>query len=125
MVPSLASFSRPRTDPSGRLAVQILELGRGDGQLLPREPELANRAGGVAEPVEEAREALLEEAVSLFPETVVIIMTGFGSIQSAVEAMSKGAYWYFAKPFQLADLVIRGNRRVGRKRGFDRHNPQL
>jgi DNA-binding NtrC family response regulator len=61
-------------------------------------------------------EALLEEAVSLFPETVVIIMTGFGSIQSAVEAMSKGAYWYFAKPFQLADLVMQVERGLKERR---------
>jgi DNA-binding NtrC family response regulator len=37
-------------------------------------------------------ETILEEAVSLFPETVVIVMTGFGNIQSAVEAIRKGAY---------------------------------
>ena len=34
---------------------------------------------------------ILEEALSLFPETIVILMTGFGNIQSAVEAMRKGA----------------------------------
>ena len=52
-------------------------------------------------------EALLEEALSLFPETVVIVMTGFGNIQSAVEAMRRGAYDYLPKPFQLAELVLR------------------
>ncbi len=52
-------------------------------------------------------EALLEEAVSLFPETVVIVMTGFGNIQSAVEAIRKGAYDYLPKPFELAELVMR------------------
>ncbi len=52
-------------------------------------------------------ETILEEAVSLFPETVVIVMTGFGNIQSAVEAIRKGAYDYIPKPFQLAELVMR------------------
>ena len=52
-------------------------------------------------------EAILEEAISLFPETIVIVMTGFGNIQSAVEAIRRGAYDYLPKPFQLAELVMR------------------
>jgi DNA-binding NtrC family response regulator len=52
-------------------------------------------------------ETILEEAISLFPETVVIIMTGFGNIQSAVEAIRRGAYDYLPKPFQLDELVMR------------------
>ena len=52
-------------------------------------------------------EAVLEEARSLFPETIVIVMTGFGNIQSAVEAIRKGAYDYLPKPFQLSELVMR------------------
>ena len=52
-------------------------------------------------------EAILEEALSLFPETIVIVMTGFGNIQSAVEAIRRGAYDYLPKPFQLAELVMR------------------
>jgi two-component system, NtrC family, response regulator AtoC len=52
-------------------------------------------------------EAILEEAISLFPETVVIVMTGFGNIQSAVEAIRRGAFDYLPKPFQLDELVMR------------------
>jgi DNA-binding NtrC family response regulator len=52
-------------------------------------------------------EAILEEAISLFPETIVIVMTGFGNIQSAVEAIRRGAYDYLPKPFQLDELVMR------------------
>lgn len=52
-------------------------------------------------------EVILEEAHSLFPEAIVIVMTGFGNIQSAVEAIRKGAYDYIPKPFQLAELVMR------------------
>ncbi len=52
-------------------------------------------------------EAILEEALSLFPETIVILMTGFGNIQSAVEAIRKGAFDYLPKPFQLDELVMR------------------
>ncbi len=50
---------------------------------------------------------ILEEALALFPETIVIVMTGFGNIQSAVDAMRKGAYDYLPKPFQLDELVVR------------------
>ncbi|MBN1571455.1 MAG: sigma-54-dependent Fis family transcriptional regulator [Acidobacteria bacterium] len=52
-------------------------------------------------------EAIVDEALSLFPETIVIVMTGFGNIQSAVEAIRRGAYDYLPKPFQLAELVMR------------------
>jgi DNA-binding NtrC family response regulator len=52
-------------------------------------------------------EAIIEESLSLFPETIVIVMTGFGNIQSAVEAIRRGAYDYLPKPFQLAELVMR------------------
>jgi two-component system response regulator AtoC len=52
-------------------------------------------------------EVILEEALALFPETIVILMTGYGNIQSAVEAIRKGAYDYLPKPFQLDELVLR------------------
>lgn len=52
-------------------------------------------------------EAILEEAKQLFPEIIIFIMTGFGSIQSAIEAMRKGAYDYLSKPFQMTELVMR------------------
>ncbi|HYK87596.1 MAG TPA: sigma-54 dependent transcriptional regulator [Acidobacteriota bacterium] len=52
-------------------------------------------------------ETILQEALSIFPETIVIIMTGFGDIQTAVDAIRKGAYDYLPKPFQLNELVMR------------------
>jgi two-component system, NtrC family, response regulator AtoC len=52
-------------------------------------------------------EAILKEALSIFPQTIVIVMTGFGNIQSAVEAIRRGAYDYIPKPFQLDELVMR------------------
>lgn len=36
-----------------------------------------------------------------YPETDVVIMTGFGSIPSAVQAIKLGAYDYISKPFEL------------------------
>lgn len=39
------------------------------------------------------------------PEVVVIVMTGFGSIASAVEAMKVGAFHYLTKPFELEEIA--------------------
>lgn len=40
-------------------------------------------------------------------ETEVIIITGYGSIDSAVAAMKQGAYDYIAKPFNLDELLLK------------------
>lgn len=50
---------------------------------------------------------LLEKAKGQYPETEVIIITGFGSIGSAVDAMKKGAVDYITKPFDLDELILR------------------
>jgi DNA-binding NtrC family response regulator len=39
------------------------------------------------------------------PEVPVVIITAFGSIDSAVSAMKSGAFHYVSKPFHLADLL--------------------
>ncbi len=38
------------------------------------------------------------------PPVVVVLMTGFGSMEGALEALREGAFDYISKPFQLADL---------------------
>lgn len=50
---------------------------------------------------------LLERVKEKHLETEVIIVTGFGSIGSAVEAMKKGAYDYITKPFELDEMIIK------------------
>jgi DNA-binding NtrC family response regulator len=49
---------------------------------------------------------LLEEARQVVPLTPVIIITAFGTIESAIKAMKMGAYDYITKPFQMDELVI-------------------
>lgn len=44
---------------------------------------------------------LLKIIKQKYPETDVVIMTGFGSVPSAVQAIKLGAYDYIAKPFDL------------------------
>ncbi|MCX5716770.1 MAG: response regulator, partial [Nitrospirae bacterium] len=50
---------------------------------------------------------LLDKVREHHPETEVIIITGFGSISSAVEAMKKGAVDYITKPFDLDELLLK------------------
>ncbi len=49
----------------------------------------------------------LREIKKSSPDTVVIIMTAYGSIENAVVAMKEGAYDYVTKPFSLEELIIR------------------
>ena len=48
---------------------------------------------------------LLRELKQAHPEVPVILMTAFGEIETAVEAMSAGAYWFVKKPFQNEELL--------------------
>ena len=49
---------------------------------------------------------ILEEAKKIDPELPVIIMTGYGTIEMAVEAMKKRAYDYITKPFRNEELKL-------------------
>jgi len=57
-------------------------------------------------------------------ETEVIIITGFGSIGSAVDAMKMGAIEYVTKPFDLDELVLKVNK-VRDRKGLIRENIAL
>jgi len=47
---------------------------------------------------------ILEKTKTKFPDTEVIMITGYATIDSAVEAMKKGAFHYIAKPFKLDEV---------------------
>ena len=49
---------------------------------------------------------LLEEAKKMAPLTPVIIITAFGTIESAIQAMKMGAYDYITKPFPMDELIL-------------------
>ena len=48
---------------------------------------------------------LLREVKRLQPEVSVVLMTAFGELETAVEAMSAGAFWFVKKPFQAEELL--------------------
>jgi two-component system response regulator GlrR len=50
--------------------------------------------------------SLMEEIHSISPDMPIIILTAHGSIESAVEAMRRGAYSYLTKPFEPQDLFF-------------------
>lgn len=67
---------------------------------------------------------LLDEIRTLYPETVVIVMTAYATVASAVEAMRSGASEYLTKPFtldELGDVLERGAER----RHFDLESRRL
>lgn len=49
--------------------------------------------------------SLMEEVHLISPDMPVIILTAYGSIESAVEAMKRGAYSYLTKPFDPRELL--------------------
>src|SRR5687767_8996046 len=49
--------------------------------------------------------SVLEEAVGRYPEIKAVVMTGFGGVAEAVEAMKRGAIDFLIKPFQLSQLA--------------------
>ena len=53
---------------------------------------------------------ILKRVKQVSPETQVIVITGFATVEKAKEALKIGAYDFIAKPFklsQLRDLVIK------------------
>jgi len=48
---------------------------------------------------------VLEGVKQISPETAVIILTAYGEVQNAVEALQKGAYQYLTKPFNFQEVA--------------------
>lgn len=48
----------------------------------------------------------LKKVQSDYPEVVSIMMTAFGSIETAIEAMKSGAYHYIVKPFKNDEMLL-------------------
>ncbi len=59
--------------------------------------------------------AVLQETRRLYPDTEVILMTAFGTVQDAVSAMKRGAYDYLQKPFEPDEALLLVRRAMERR----------
>ena len=50
--------------------------------------------------------SVLQRVKQTSPDTLVILMTAYSTIESAVQAMKLGAYHYVNKPFNLDDVAL-------------------
>ncbi len=78
----------------GREAVQ--SLNRGDIDLVITDLKMPNLSG----------EEVLQKATTMSPNLPVIILTGHGTIENAVQAMKNGAYDYLTKPVNMDRLSL-------------------
>jgi ActR/RegA family two-component response regulator/DNA-binding HxlR family transcriptional regulator len=47
---------------------------------------------------------VLKNAKKILPNMFIIMLTGYGTVETAVEAMKSGAYDYLSKPFKMQDM---------------------
>ncbi len=110
--------------------------------LLEEEGIRARPAGNAAEALDCTREndfdavisdirmpgtdgiTLLGEVRQARPDTPVILMTAFGSIDSAVDAMRSGAFDYITKPFKRGE-VLASLERAFERRALEQENRRL
>jgi putative nucleotidyltransferase with HDIG domain len=67
---------------------------------------------------------VLEAALEADPDTVVVFMTGYPTVENATEALKSGAYDFLVKPFQLEQLLATVERGL-RKLQLSRENIRL
>lgn len=90
------------TAPSGEAALKIME--EQDPALLITDLRMPGLSG--LEILKKVRES--------YPQTTVLMITAFGTVQTAVEAMKAGAYDYITKPIDYEELVLVVNRAMER-----------
>jgi two-component system response regulator HydG len=67
---------------------------------------------------------VLKAVRTLDPDIEVVVMTAYGTVDTAVEAMKEGAFDFVAKPLKRAELV-RTLRQAAERRALRRENQQL
>ncbi len=93
-----------QTASSGEKALQLLDTGIFD--LVLADIKMPGMNGL----------ELLESIKKETPNLTVVMMTAFGHIEMAVEAMKRGAYDFITKPFELDSLVLRLEKALERSR---------
>src|SRR6185295_6183448 len=82
-----------RTAEDGTAA--LAELGRAHYDLVISDLKMP-RMGGIE---------LIGEVSRMDPSTLTVIMTGFGTVETAIDAMKRGAYDYILKPFKVEEVI--------------------
>lgn len=109
----LTAYGHPAQKAAGGLeALELLEKGVYDLALI--DFKMPGMDG----------QELLVRIREAHPEVVVIMVTAYGSIESAVEAMKAGAHDYLLKPFDPEQLILLLERVDRHKRLID-HNASL
>src|SRR6516165_1411213 len=85
-----------RTAEDGAAALQ--ELGNAHYDLIISDLKMP-RMGGIE---------LLDAIGTAAPSALTVIMTGFGTVETAIDAMKRGAYDYILKPFKVEEVIQRG-----------------
>ena len=67
---------------------------------------------------------VLERVKKKWPDVEVIVITGYASLDSAIEAIKKGAYDYIAKPFKFDEVKLTVSKAI-EKRGLLEENKRL
>src|SRR6476661_9735785 len=49
--------------------------------------------------------AVVQAAVERYPEIIAIVITGYGTVKDAVDAIKRGAWDFVNKPFQIDELL--------------------
>jgi putative nucleotidyltransferase with HDIG domain len=93
-----------RTAEDGASA--IAELGRARYDMVISDLKMP-RMGGLE---------LLKEVAKTHPDTLTVIMTGFGTVETAIDAMKRGAYDYILKPFKVEEIVHIVQRGIEKRR---------
>lgn len=89
---------------NGRLALSQLESNHVD--LVVSDINMPQMSG----------DALLKRVKTLYPDIPVMLMTAYGTIEQAVDAMRDGAVDYMVKPFEAEVLINMVSRYVGEQR---------
>jgi response regulator RpfG family c-di-GMP phosphodiesterase len=82
-----------RTAEDGAAALQ--ELGNAHYDLVISDLKMP-RMGGIE---------LLDAIGTAAPHALTVIMTGFGTVETAIDAMKRGAYDYILKPFKVEEVI--------------------
>jgi len=100
---NLIELIRMRLETAGYDVITALEA---EEALEKMKAELADLAIVDLQLAKSDGISLMEELHLMMPQMPVIILTGYGSIESAVDAIKRGAYNYLIKPFEPQELLF-------------------